>query len=162
MYEVRFLFDADCWLAIFQRAKKERAVEGRTRTRTYCARAHVLAVLYGTDNVQITDIQDYMYITCTCICLVCLGCLSVMHMYFHVINSFPQAVCFLPKDVCDVRQVEIARAIRLCKTTVEPIFIKVPRTRVSWPLLFSSVCMTVAFSLYRWSSSRTTSIPILE
>ena len=44
----------------------------------------------------------------------------------------PQAVCFLPKDLCDVRQVEIARAVRLCKTTVEPIFIKVPRTRVSF------------------------------
>ena len=42
-----------------------------------------------------------------------------------------QGVSFLPKDLCDVRQVEIARAVRLCKTTVEPIFIKVPRTRVS-------------------------------
>ena len=42
-----------------------------------------------------------------------------------------QAVCFLPKDMCDVRKVEIARAVRLCKTTVEPIFFKVPRTRVS-------------------------------
>ena len=42
-----------------------------------------------------------------------------------------QAVCFLPKDMCDVRTVEIARAVRLCKATVEPIFFKVPRTRVS-------------------------------
>ena len=40
-------------------------------------------------------------------------------------------VCFLPKDMCDVRKVEMERAVRLCKTTVEPIFFKVPRTRVS-------------------------------
>ena len=40
-------------------------------------------------------------------------------------------MCFLPKDLCNVREAEIARAVRLCKTTVEPIFIKVPRTRVS-------------------------------
>ena len=38
---------------------------------------------------------------------------------------------FVTKDMCDVRQVEIARAVRLCKTTVQPVFIKVPRTRVS-------------------------------
>jgi coronin-7 len=43
-----------------------------------------------------------------------------------------QAVCFLPKDLCDVRKVEIARAVRLCKTTVEPVFIKVPRTRMEY------------------------------
>lgn len=47
-----------------------------------------------------------------------------------VCGSPHQAVCFLPKDLCDVRQVEIARAVRLCKTTIEPIFIKVPRTRM--------------------------------
>ena len=44
---------------------------------------------------------------------------------------FWQAVSYLPKDLCDVKRVEIARAVRLCKTTVEPIFFKVPRTRVS-------------------------------
>jgi coronin-7 len=43
-----------------------------------------------------------------------------------------QGVCFLPKDLCDVRKVEIARAVRLCKTTVEPVFIKVPRTRMEY------------------------------
>ena len=46
-----------------------------------------------------------------------------MNVYIHL-----QAVCFLPKIMCDV---ETARAVRLCKTTVEPIFFKVPRTRVS-------------------------------
>jgi coronin-7 len=43
-----------------------------------------------------------------------------------------QAVSYLPKDLCDVRRVEIARAVRLCKTTVEPIFFKVPRTRMEY------------------------------
>ncbi|CAI8048905.1 Coronin-7 [Geodia barretti] len=43
-----------------------------------------------------------------------------------------QAVSYLPKDLCDVRRVEIARAVRLCKTTVEPIFFKVPRTRTEY------------------------------
>lgn len=40
-------------------------------------------------------------------------------------------MCFLPKTVCDVRDVEVARAVRLGKTTIEPVAFKVPRVRVS-------------------------------
>ncbi|CAI8046122.1 Coronin-7 [Geodia barretti] len=43
-----------------------------------------------------------------------------------------QAVSYLPKYLCDVKRVEIARAVRLCKATVEPIFFKVPRTRTEY------------------------------
>ena len=53
----------------------------------------------------------------------------LLEYYYECVHL--QAVCFLPKDMCDVRKVEIARAVRLCKATVEPIFFKVPRTRVS-------------------------------
>ena len=46
-------------------------------------------------------------------------------------NYAQQAVAFLPKNVCDVRKVEIARGIRLCKSSAEPISFRVPRVRVS-------------------------------
>ncbi|KAL2101708.1 hypothetical protein ACEWY4_003469 [Coilia grayii] len=36
---------------------------------------------------------------------------------------------FLPKTSCDVRDVEIARALRLSKTTIEPVAFRVPRVR---------------------------------
>lgn len=42
-----------------------------------------------------------------------------------------QGLCFLPKTSCDVRDVEVARAVRLSKTTIEPVSFKVPRVRVS-------------------------------
>ena len=69
---------------------------------------------------------------CVCVCV----CVSVFFCFITRVKQFSecvhlQAVCFLPKDMCDVRKVEIARAVRLCKATVEPIFFKVPRTRVS-------------------------------
>lgn len=41
-----------------------------------------------------------------------------------------QAVAFLPKILCDVKRVEIARAIRLCKSSVESFYFTVPRTKV--------------------------------
>jgi coronin-7 len=45
-------------------------------------------------------------------------------------STYPhQAVAFLHKTACDVRKVEIARAIRLCKSSAEPISFKVPRVR---------------------------------
>ncbi|KAF4092609.1 hypothetical protein AMELA_G00022710, partial [Ameiurus melas] len=40
-----------------------------------------------------------------------------------------KGLCFLPKTVCDVRDVEVARAVRLGKTTIEPVAFKVPRVR---------------------------------
>ncbi|XP_041943104.1 coronin-7-like isoform X3 [Alosa sapidissima] len=36
---------------------------------------------------------------------------------------------FLPKTLCDVRDVEVARALRLSKTSIEPIAFRVPRVR---------------------------------
>lgn len=41
-----------------------------------------------------------------------------------------QGLCFLPKTECDVRDVEVARAVRLGKTTIEPVAFKVPRVKV--------------------------------
>ncbi|MCJ8739482.1 hypothetical protein PDJAM_G00047780, partial [Pangasius djambal] len=54
--------------------------------------------------------------------------------YFMECSSFHSSephkgLCFLPKTVCDVRDVEVARAVRLSKTTIEPVAFKVPRVR---------------------------------
>uniref|UniRef100_A0AAR2KUL8 Coronin n=1 Tax=Pygocentrus nattereri TaxID=42514 RepID=A0AAR2KUL8_PYGNA len=54
--------------------------------------------------------------------------------YFTECSSFHSSephkgLCFLTKTECDVRDVEIARAIRLGKTTIEPVAFKVPRVR---------------------------------
>lgn len=48
------------------------------------------------------------------------------------IHVFPQAVAFLPKVMCDVRKVEIARGVRLTSSTVDQFTIKVPRTRLEF------------------------------
>lgn len=37
----------------------------------------------------------------------------------------------MPKTVCDVRDVEVARAVRLSKTSIEQVAFKVPRVKVS-------------------------------
>ncbi|KAI4890469.1 hypothetical protein NFI96_021847 [Prochilodus magdalenae] len=54
--------------------------------------------------------------------------------YFMECSSFHSSephkgLCFLPKIECEVRDVEIARAIRLGKTTIEPVAFKVPRVK---------------------------------
>ncbi|XP_051573038.1 coronin-7 isoform X3 [Myxocyprinus asiaticus] len=54
--------------------------------------------------------------------------------YFMECSSFHSSephkgLCFLPKTECDVRDVEVARAIRLSKTTIEPLAFRVPRVR---------------------------------
>ena len=41
-----------------------------------------------------------------------------------------QAVAYLPKTHCDVRKVEVARGVRLCKTSVEPFVFRIPRVKV--------------------------------
>ena len=41
-----------------------------------------------------------------------------------------QAVGFLQKSLCDVKKVEVARGVRLCKTTVEPFMFRIPRVKV--------------------------------
>ncbi|XP_063048615.1 coronin-7 isoform X1 [Engraulis encrasicolus] len=54
--------------------------------------------------------------------------------YFLECSSFQSSephkgFSFLPKTLCDVRDVEIARALRLSKTTIEPVAFRVPRVR---------------------------------
>lgn len=41
-----------------------------------------------------------------------------------------QALSFLPQTMCDVRKVEVARAVRLTATTIEPMSFTVPRVKV--------------------------------
>uniref|UniRef100_A0A9J8D3J0 Coronin n=1 Tax=Cyprinus carpio carpio TaxID=630221 RepID=A0A9J8D3J0_CYPCA len=55
--------------------------------------------------------------------------------YFMECSSFHSSephkgLCFLPKAECNVRDVEVARAIRLGKTTIEPVAFRVPRVKV--------------------------------
>uniref|UniRef100_A0A6Q2YLU8 Coronin n=1 Tax=Esox lucius TaxID=8010 RepID=A0A6Q2YLU8_ESOLU len=40
-----------------------------------------------------------------------------------------KGLAFLPKTECDVRDVEVARGLRLSKTSIEPVAFKVPRIR---------------------------------
>ncbi|XP_057200954.1 coronin-7 [Triplophysa rosa] len=54
--------------------------------------------------------------------------------YFMECSSFNSSephkgLCFLPKTECNVRGVEVARAIRLGKTAIEPLAFNVPRVR---------------------------------
>ncbi|RZC40501.1 coronin-7 [Asbolus verrucosus] len=70
----------------------------------------------------------------------------------HRCNNLHQGLSFLPKNVCDVSNVEFAKALRLTNNTIEPLSFSVPRiktelfqddlfppTRVVWkPVLSSS------------------------
>jgi coronin-7 len=47
-------------------------------------------------------------------------------------SGLHQGFSFLPKNVCDVRQVEFARAFRLLNTTFEPITFTVPRVKTAY------------------------------
>ncbi|XP_030645865.1 coronin-7 isoform X1 [Chanos chanos] len=54
--------------------------------------------------------------------------------YFMECSSFHSSephkgFCFLPKTECEVQDVEVARAVRLSKTTIEPVAFKVPRVK---------------------------------
>ncbi|CAI5791795.1 coronin-7-like isoform X1 [Podarcis lilfordi] len=54
--------------------------------------------------------------------------------FFLECNSFPSSdphkgYQFLPKTECDVREVEIARALRLRQTSIEPVAFRVPRVK---------------------------------
>lgn len=46
-------------------------------------------------------------------------------------TSCLQGLAFLPKTECNVRDVEIAVALMLTKTTIEPVAFRVPRVKVS-------------------------------
>ena len=46
------------------------------------------------------------------------------------LQSLHQGLAFLPRNVLDVRNVEVARAWRLTNNSVEPVSFTVPRVRV--------------------------------
>ncbi|GAM20835.1 hypothetical protein SAMD00019534_040100 [Acytostelium subglobosum LB1] len=52
--------------------------------------------------------------------------------YFHYLSEFKTAspqrgICFIPKRACNVSECEIARALKVTPSTVEPISFRVPR-----------------------------------
>lgn len=49
----------------------------------------------------------------------------------HRCNNLHQGLSFLPKNVCDVSNVEFAKALRLTNNTIEPLSFTVPRIKVS-------------------------------
>ncbi|XP_023703950.1 coronin-7 isoform X3 [Cryptotermes secundus] len=51
------------------------------------------------------------------------------HLSHHRCNSLHQGLSFLPKIVCDVSNVEFARALRLTNNTIEPLSFTVPRIK---------------------------------
>lgn len=48
----------------------------------------------------------------------------------RLLLSFLQGLAFLPKTQCNVRDVEVAVALMLTKSTIEPVAFKVPRVKV--------------------------------
>ena len=48
----------------------------------------------------------------------------------HNAQCLHQALSFLPKNQCDVRKVEFAKALRLTSNSVEPLSFIVPRVKV--------------------------------
>lgn len=53
---------------------------------------------------------------------------QVIHGFFSVLT---QAVAFLPKTVCNIKEVEFARAVKLNKTSIDLIMFQVPRVKAS-------------------------------
>jgi coronin-7 len=47
-------------------------------------------------------------------------------------SGLTQGLAFLPKNVCNVRDVEFARSFRLTNTTIEPISFTVPRVKTAF------------------------------
>lgn len=54
----------------------------------------------------------------------------VQNVSFKALSSFVQGLAFLPKTQCNVRDVEIAVALMLTKSTIEPVAFRVPRVKV--------------------------------
>lgn len=48
----------------------------------------------------------------------------------HRCNTLHQGLSFLPKNICDVSNVEFAKALRLTNNTIEPLSFTVPRIKV--------------------------------
>jgi coronin-7 len=60
-----------------------------------------------------------------------------VHPHLFSTASFPigtshQAIKFLPKTLCNVKTVEVARGVRLCKSTIEPLGFKIPRVKMEY------------------------------
>ena len=51
--------------------------------------------------------------------------------YQCVVSLCSQAVAFLPKTVCNIKEVEFARAVKLNKTSIDLIMFQVPRVKAS-------------------------------
>ena len=62
--------------------------------------------------------------------LLVMGCDTLVFSFFCLF----QAVGFLDKRVCNVREVEFARAVKLTKTTVDFLKFQVPRVKVFFVL----------------------------
>ena len=57
--------------------------------------------------------------------------------YLFEVTPFPcgsphQAIGFLYKTECDVKQVEVAKGVRLCQATIEPFTLRVPRVKTEF------------------------------
>ena len=49
----------------------------------------------------------------------------------HCFTVLTQAVAFMPKTVCNIKEVEFARAVKLNKTSIDLIMFQVPRVKAS-------------------------------
>ena len=91
----------------------------------------------------------------------------VCMLILSMLNSL-QAVGFLPKIVCNVKEVEFARAVKLNKTFIELLSFQVPRVKVCFNLInlffwhTDTDMVLSAFYVNRWSTSRMTFSQIQE
>lgn len=70
------------------------------------------------------------------------------------LESLHQGASFLPKYVCDVRKVEVARAWRLTTNSVEALSFTVPRVKVNALFLCFFFLIFNLFQLYHFLSAR--------
>ena len=56
---------------------------------------------------------------------------SYFKLTMHCAVVLIQAVAFLPKTVCNIKEVEFARAVKLNKTSIDLIMFQVPRVKAS-------------------------------
>ncbi|GAB6023962.1 hypothetical protein CHUAL_008692 [Chamberlinius hualienensis] len=63
---------------------------------------------------------------------VCLDTPYLFPLSHHKCNNAHQALAFLPKIICNVKDVEFARAIRLTPTVIEPLSFTVPRVKTEY------------------------------
>lgn len=72
----------------------------------------------------------------------------------HRCSSLHQGLSFLPKNQCDVRNVEFAKCYRLTSNSIEPLSFTVPRLKVSSSA--SSRTMSFITTIFRLNCSKTT------